>query len=172
MLYLKCTAGVQKDIGLHKSELLPIAPTDAALGHWMVNHFAVGSRQAYIFVSESTLLSFILLRGKVPMTPLRLQEMLTGGLLQLLQMRGLPADAMARALDPYCEYGYAKNDNRAAMGCMNDMRWRYQSLIEYYGGLAHCDLTEIIFQVNEMPQRTFGGATSWDVAESKLRTLS
>lgn len=172
MLYLKCTADVQKDIGLHKNQLAPLEVSDAPLGHWMVNRFGVGSRQAYIFMSESTLLSFILLRGKIPMTPQRLPEMLVGGLVQLLQMRGLPGDAISRAIDPYIECRYAKNDNRTAMGCMNEIVWRYQSMIDYMGGLAHCDLTEIIFKMNRTPQRTIGWAYSWDVAESKLRTLS
>ena len=48
-----------------------------------------------------------------------------GGLVQLLQLRGLPGDAIARAIDPYVEFRYAKNDNRAAMGCMNDLVCRY-----------------------------------------------
>ena len=91
---------------------------------------------------------------------------------QLLQLRGLPGDAIARAIDPYVECRCAKNDNRAAMGCMNDLVGRYQSMIDYMGGLARCDLTEIIFKMNNMPQRTIGWAYSWEVAESKLRALS
>ena len=90
MLYLKCTADVQKTIGLHKSQLSPIESSEAPLGHWMVNRFMVERRKAYVFMSESTLLSFILLSGKVPMTPQRLPGMLIGGLVQLLQLRGLP----------------------------------------------------------------------------------
>lgn len=172
MLYLKCTADVQKAIGLHKDQLSPTEPSDAPLGHWMVNRFMVGRRKAYVFMSESTLLSFILLSGKVPMTPQRLPDMLIGGLVQLLQMRGLPGDAIARAIDPYIEFRYTKNDNRAAMGCMNDMVWRYQAMIDYMGGLERCDLTEIIFKMNKTPQRTIGWTNSWDVTESRLRTLS
>ena len=172
MLYLKCTADVQKTIGLHKSQLSPIESSEAPLGHWMVNRFMVERRNAYVFMSESTLLSFILLSGKVPMTPQRLPDMLIGGLVQLLQLRGLPGDAIARAIDPYVECRYAQNDNRAAMGCMNDLVGRYQSMIDYMGGLARCDLTEIIFKMNNTPQRTIGWAYSWDVAESKLRALS
>ena len=79
MLYLKCTADVQKTIGLYKSQLSPIESLEAPLGHWMVNRFMVERRKAYVFMSESTLLSFILLSGKVPMTPQRLPDMLIGG---------------------------------------------------------------------------------------------
>ena len=172
MLYLKCTADVQETIGLHKSQLSPIESSEAPLGHWMVNCFMVERRKAYVFMSESTLLSFILLSGKVSMTPQCLPDMLIGGLVQLLQLRGLPGDSIARAIDPYVAFFYAKNDNRAAMGCMNDLVWRYPSMIDYMGGLACCDLTEIIFKINNTPQRTIGWAYSSDVAESKLRALS
>ena len=55
---------------------------------------------------------------------------------------------------------------------MNDLVGRYQSMIDYMGGLARCDLTEIIFKMNNTPQRTIGWAYSWEVAESKLRALS
>ena len=113
MLYLKCTADVQKTIGLHKSQLSPIESSEAPLGHWMVNRVVVERRRAYIFMSESTLPSFIFLSGKVPMTPQRLPDMLIGGLVQLLQMRDLPGDAIALAIDLYIEFRYAKNDNRA-----------------------------------------------------------
>lgn len=150
----------------------PTEPSDAPLRHWMINRFMVGRKKAYVFMSKSTLLSFILLSGKVPMTTQRLPDMLIGGLVQLLQMRGLPGDAIACAIDPYIEFRYTKNDNRAAMSCMNDMVWRYQSMIDYMGGLECCDLTEIIFKMNKTPQRTIGWTNSWDVNESRLRTLS
>jgi len=71
MLLLKCTTDVQKQIGLPKEQLLPAVPADALLGHWMVNRFHLERRQAFIFMSESTLLSFILLQGRVGLTPQR-----------------------------------------------------------------------------------------------------
>ena len=70
------------------------------------------------------------------MTPQRLPDMLIGGLVQLLQLRGLPGEVIARAIDPYVECRYAQNDNRAVIGCMNDLVWRYQSMIDHMGGLV------------------------------------
>lgn len=52
MLYLKSTAAVQKAIGLHKNQLSPIEPSDAPLGHWMVNRFMVERSKAYLFMSK------------------------------------------------------------------------------------------------------------------------
>lgn len=172
MLFLKCTTDVQKHIGLPKSQLFAAGPADALLGHWMVNRFPIERRQAFIFMSESTLLSFILLKGKIAMTPQRLPEMLLGGLEQLLTMKGFAVADIERALEHYLVVGYAKNDNRSAMGCMKELVWNYQVLIDYHGGLAHCDLSQIILKVNDTPQRTLGWASSWDVVQSKLGRLS
>ena len=69
MLYLKCTGIVQKALGLPKTLLADAEPTSAPLGNWYVNRFDVGRRKAHVFMSETTLLSFILLQGKTPVTP-------------------------------------------------------------------------------------------------------
>lgn len=172
MLYLKCTAEVQKEIGFRKNQLTPSEPSDALLGHWMVNRFSLDRQQAYVFMSESTLLSFILLRGKAPLTPQRLPEILLAGLGQLLHMRAYSDIDIAHVIAPYLEARYAQNDNRVAMGCMNDLVWRYQASVEVMDGLDACDLTELIFRINDTPQRTLGWANSWDMLESKLRVLS
>ena len=163
---------MNKYIAMSKAQLLPAVPSDAPLGHWMVNRFTIERRQAFIFMSESTLLSFILLKGRVALTPQRLPEMLLVGLEQLLQMKGFAEAEIDRALQPYAVAGYAKNDNRSAMGCMKELVWNYEVLIDYHGGLAHCDLSHIILKVNTTPQRTLGWASAWDVVQSKLGRLS
>ena len=46
MLYLKCTAHVQKALGLNKLSLHQAQPSQAPLGHWLVNRFDLGNRKA------------------------------------------------------------------------------------------------------------------------------
>ena len=64
MIYLKCTGDVQKAIGLRKENLADALPSEAPLGNWYVHRFDLTRGQAYIFMSEATLLSFILFQGK------------------------------------------------------------------------------------------------------------
>ena len=85
MLYLKCTQEVQKVVGLRKENLAMAEPSDAPLGNWYVNRFNLGRRKAYIFMSETTLLSFILFQGKRPVTTESLPSMLLAGLQQVKQ---------------------------------------------------------------------------------------
>ncbi len=170
MLYLKCTATVQKGIGLRKENLADAMETSTPLGNWYVNRFEVDRRNIYIFMSESTLLSFILFQGKKPVTVEALPNMLLAGLQQLLEMRGLSSAAIERALIDYQAGAYAKTDNRSTLGSLNELVHLYRYMIESQGGLASCDLTGIIMKVNEMPQRKLEWNNSWDVTQAKLET--
>jgi hypothetical protein len=168
MLYLKCTGIVQKALGLPKTRVADALPTAAPLGNWYVNRFDIGRRQAHVFMSETTLLSFILLLGKTPVTPETLPTMMLAGLAQLLQMRGISEDAIERAMAHYNEGLFAKTNSRVDLGSLNDIVQRYQWVIESEGGLDRCDLTRIIMGTNDMPQRRLGWRTSWEVTQSKL----
>lgn len=171
MLYLKCTGVVQKVLGLPKTLVADALPNPAPLGNWYVNRFDIGRRKAYVFMSETTLLSFILFQGKKPVTFETLPTMMLAGLEQLLQMRGFSEDAIERALVHYHEGVFAKTDSRQDLGSLNDLVQRYQWIIESDGGLDHCDLTRIIMGINDTPQRRLGWANSWDMTQSKLQLL-
>ena len=172
MLFLKCTVAVQKSVGLRKENLTDADESNAPLGNWYINRFEADKRKIYIFMSESTLLSFILLQGKKPVTVQSLPNMMLAGLQQLLEMRGLPNAAIDRALAPYESGVYAKTDSRSSLGSLNDLVQTYRHMIEFQGGWASCDLTGIIMKVNEMPQRKLEWRTSWDIATAKLVALS
>jgi hypothetical protein len=168
MLYLKCTQEVQNVVGLRKENLALPKPSDAPLGNWYVNRFNLGRRKAFIFMSETTLLSFILFQGQKPVTTESLPNMLLAGLDQLLQMKGLPMSAINKAFEHYNEGLYAKTNNRSDLGSLNDLVNHYQVRVEREGGLSQCDLTGIIMGVNNMPQRRIGWQTSWDAVQGKL----
>ena len=168
MLYLKCTATVQKIVGLHKENLADAVESEAPLGNWYVNQFKADRKQIFVFMSESTLLSFILYKGKKPVTVESLPNMLLAGLQQLLEMRGLPTAAIEKALLHYESGAYTKTDNRSSLGTLNDLVYIYRHMIESSGGLASCDLTDIIMKINGMPQRKLAWSNSWAVTRAKL----
>ena len=147
-------------------------PNPAPLGNWYVHRFDIGRRKAHVFMSETTLLSFILLQGKTPVTVETLPTMMLAGLAQLLQMRGFGDDAIERATVQYDEGIFARTDSRPDLGSLNDLVHRYQWLVERGGGLDHCDLTRIIMGTNDMPQRRLGWSTSWEVTQSNLQLLN
>jgi len=168
MLYLKCTAEVQKILGLPKSALAQAISTDASLGNWYINRFKIDQRDVYIFMSESTYLSFLLYQGKKPVTATTLPNMMLAGIEQLLLMRGYSKTIVGEALTPYHSGLYAKTDNRSVLGVLNDLVLCYRTMIEAEGGLHSCDLTSIIMKMNKMPQRTLQWSNSWEAVQAKL----
>jgi uncharacterized protein DUF6933 len=168
MLYLKCTNAVQRHVGLKKENLADAVSTDSILGNWYVNRFPLEERHALVFMSEATLLSFILFEGKRPVTVETIPDMFMAGLQQLLEMRGIGAQAINLIMKPYETGLYAKTDNRSDLGSLNDLVKGYQARIEYEGGLSRCDLTRIIMGTNEMPQRKLNWSTSWEVTKQRI----
>jgi hypothetical protein len=74
--------------------LLQAGDTDALLGNWSVTDFGVDRRHAFIFMSDKTLLSFLLLEGKTKFDLLNLQVLLVNGLAQLLQFMAIPQESI------------------------------------------------------------------------------
>ncbi len=170
ILFLKCTGDVLKVLKLRKERVAEADGTlsSAPLGHWYVHRFRVDRRWAYLFMSESTFLSFVLFQGKKPVTAETLPLMFLAGLEQLLTMKGFSAAQIDMALSPYSTGLFAKTDSRKTLGVMNDLVRCYASMIEFDGGLASCDVTRIIFKLNDMPQRTLSWKSSWQATEKLL----
>ena len=160
MLYLKCTGEVQKAIGLRKVDLADATASTAPLGHWYVHRFSVGRTRCFLFMSEVTLLSFVLYQGRKPVNAQTLPQMFLTGLVQLMDFMGVDADTIARALHEYRQGLFSKTDSRKILGSMNDLVLCYCTMIEAQGGLAACDLTGTIMKINDMPQRTLDWSTS------------
>ncbi len=168
MIYLMCTGEVQKVLGLRKDNVVDAEPSDAPLGNWYINRFSIGRRRAFIFMSQATLLSFILLQGRRPVTKEHLGDMLLGGLEQLLRFRGLNAESIDNAFRHCDSAMYARTGSRGDLGSLNDLVASYKHMIEYEGGLDHCDLTDITMKVNETPQRRFEWCSSWEITQGKI----
>jgi hypothetical protein len=168
MIQLKCTRTVLKHLGLRTQALAAPQPSEAPLGHWWVHQIRLGRRTAYLFMSEATLLSFVLLQGRKPVTVASLPMMFLGGLEQLLRMKGLPQAAIDRALVPCGNGAFAATDNRSDRGSLNDLAYLYAWIVEGEGGLARCDLTRLIMSTNDMPQRRLAWGTSWDAVRARL----
>lgn len=168
MLVLKCTAEVQRAIGLTKQQIVEAHAVPAPLGGWYVHRFTIGRTQCYLFMSEVSLLSFLLYQGKKKVNDQTLPLMFMTGLGQLLAMKGFEPDLIHLALQDYSSCQFTKTDSRKLLGSMNDLVYCYRAMIEAQGGLNSCDLTRTIMKINDMPQRTLNWGTSWGVTASVL----
>lgn len=168
MYLLKCTQAAQKAIGLRRASRVEDVACTAPLGNWYVNRIELDGTGAFLFMSETTLLSFVLYQGKKAVTTETLPVMHLMGLAQLLDFLGIDRQTIERVVDLHDRGFYAKTDNRSTLGSMNDLAATYQFIVDREGGLDACDLTSIILQLNSMPQRTLGWRTSREALQASL----
>lgn len=167
MLQLRCTAKVQKELGLKPGDLAEIKPGDSLLGNWYVNIFTVDRRKTFIFMNERTLLSFIIFgikKSNVKNAP----EAFLRGLDQLLTIEGFDIGAINQVFDGYESYEFTKTASRSVLGNMNDLVDLYRHSIVYGGGLKYVDVGELILKINRTPQRNLGWSFSIDIVKELL----
>ena len=168
MFFLKCTQAAQKRLGLRPENLVQAQPNPSSLGNFYVHYFALERRKAVVFMSEHTLLSFLLLEGKIKLNPENLPLMLMHGLEQLLRFRGYAAADIDQLLNNFQTGLFSATKDRSAVANLNTIVGDYLHLINWHGGLAHCDLTAIIMQVNKSPRSKLDYASPWAVTASRV----
>jgi len=139
------------------------ASSQAALGNWYVNLLTIDRRKTLIFMSERTLLSFLLF-GVRKDNAKNLGELFTRGLVQLLELEEFTEQHIRKVFGMDGLITISRTNDRQALGNMNDLMRMYEFKIRYGGGFQHCDLWDVIRSTNRTPQRTIGGGYSIDLA--------
>ena len=166
MLQLRCTKKVLEQFGIGVESLNEPASGNATLGNWYVNLVTIDRRKSLIFMSERSLLSFLLF-GVRKDNAKNLAELFVNGYVQLLELEDFSETQIEHALHGCELITVAKTADRKAMGNMNDLMRIYDQKIYYDGGLKNCDMWSIISSTNRMPQRNIG----WDFSIDKAREL-
>ena len=171
MLQLRCTAKVQKELGIKPGELAEVKAGDSLLGNWYVNIFTVDRRKTFIFVNEKTLLSFIIFgvkKSNVKKTP----EILLRGIDQLLAIEGFDTGKINSVFKGYESYEFTKTASKRILGNMNDLVGLYRHSILYDGGFKYVDIGELILRINRTPQRNLGWSSSIETVKELLNGVS
>lgn len=170
VLTLKCTKKVQDYLGLKGGDLSGATEPSSVLGAWYVNQFSVGRRKAFIFMSERTYLSFIMLDAKKSNSDVEMLPLICiRGIVQTLELHKATHDLIGRVVEDYQSVSYSRTDSAKVLGNLNDLVARYKWLIEDRGGIQHADVGAIIINMNSMPQRNLAWSNS---AKVTLELLS
>lgn len=137
--------------------------TDALFGNWSVTDFAVDRRHAFIFMSDKCLLSFLLLEGKMKFDLSNLQVLLINGLVQLLEFMAIPQESIDATIADLDVMKVTKTKDRSILGNLTALVDAYQDGIYRRGGLKSFDLSELILNVNNRPQRRLAWATPTEI---------
>lgn len=154
MQLIRCTAKVQKEMGLETAVLTEDAPKSALLGQWHCNLIYIDRRKCILFANDKTLFNFIV--PDVSRAEIReLGEMFKLNLGCVLNAEGFHQDLVAKVLSEYAEIEYGKSNDRRVLGSLNDLAFHYRHWITECGGVRSTEIPAIIQKLNRMPMKRF-----------------
>ena len=168
MIYLQCTRPILSELALRRRDLQPAPDAISLLGNWTLNLIAVGDRRAYLFMSDRSLLSFVLLEGQKTLKMQELPHFFEHGVMQLFEFMKFPKSAAALMREDADVMVLTRTQDRSILATMNAVASDYQLRVNSAGGLGACDLTRIILAVNDMPRRRLGYATAKETSLALL----
>ena len=155
-------------LGIGDEELREAPPAESVLGNWSVNYVPIGSRFAFVFMSDRSLLSFPILEGKQAFEMRDMPSFLGHGLSQIMRMMSLPEDKYARLLEDTNEVALVKPSSQSILGLHRSISSDYDYRVASAGGINKCDLGSVIAAVNQTPRAKLKFATSFEVTSALL----
>jgi hypothetical protein len=166
--YLQCTRAVAARARLGRERLPAASPTDAVLGNWHVTLQHLADGNAFVYMSERTQLSFLMLEGE-RITPQKLSTSLLRGMLLVLEMDAYPPSICERVLADYSAGAFARATDLSVLGALTNLALDYAACIEEDGGLPRCDLGQIIHVLNHRPSKRLGWQSPFEATATLLR---
>ena len=171
MIQIRCTQKVVRELRLKEEDLCDVKQPTSLLGNWYANLFILDRRKTLIFMSERTLLSFIIFgikKDNIKDLPIVFHN----GLRQLLFLEGLDNNVISNVTKDCREIELTKTTSRSLIGNLNDLVYLYKDSILTGGGLDSCDLDSIIKKINRTPQKNLGWANSAEIAREIISLKS
>lgn len=166
MQLIRCTAKLQKEMGLKKADLMQDEPGFSCMGPWHANLIYIDRRKCVLFVNDKTLFNFIV--ADVSRTQIRqLSELFIGTLHCVLVDEGLKDSTIEKISHESHEIRYTKSSSKSILGSMNDLAFQYKRLIQEAGGVHSYRVPSIIKRLNHIPI----GAISFKYPIETLRAL-
>lgn len=164
---LKLTRNVAARCRIKRENLQPAGPSDAVLGNWYVTLQRMPEGNAFVYMSERSLLSFIMLEGE-RLTPEKLSICLVRGMLLALEQSSCPPAYQARLLAEYSVGTFARADDLSLIGSLTNIAQDYAAFIEHDGGMSRCSISNIVMEINARPSKRLGFSTPYEVTASLL----
>ncbi|CAA0113692.1 Uncharacterised protein [BD1-7 clade bacterium] len=171
MLNLRCTNKIIRRCRIDKEHLKENGPSETIFGDWYCTLFEIDGRNATIYMSEKSFLSFIMLEGG-RITPEKLSMCLLGGLGQALEMEGFDDKVIDEILRQHEEGSFSSIKDLSISGVMNAIARDYQWIIEGVGGLEMCDIGAIIQHVNTMPRKKIDFASASEKTKELISSIA
>jgi hypothetical protein len=168
MLYLQATKKALARLGLGKEKLDAAGETSSALGNWLVNVVPIGRRDAYLFMSTRSLLSFPMLIGNYEPEVKDMTAFLEHGLSSLLKAMNTPQSQSSTLLRDLDAVLLCASTSKTLVGVHSAIAGEYHQRVLLQGGAHKADLGAVIGATNSTPRATLGWRTSLEVSDELL----
>lgn len=150
MQIIRCTAKLQREMGLEKKDLIGSVEEATVLGGWHANLLLIDRRKCVLFANDRTLFNFIV--ADVKREHIRqLDRVFQEHLICVLNSEDLDQSIVKSICEEHQEIRYGATNNRSVIGSMNDLASHYKYFISEAGGVHSPEVPEIIRKLNRMP---------------------
>lgn len=123
---------------------------ESATGDWYGHLFTVEHRKCILFIHERTLFVCLAL-GVTKADYRRIVPFFLDLLMRTLGQEGFNEEETDWLLSLHKDIVVGRTHNRSTLGSLNNRIGDAKYLIEYDGGLAHCDMPALVHRLNETP---------------------
>lgn len=171
MASLKITRAVAARARIGRVDSRPLETPEAVLGDWYVTLTQVDGRNAFVYMSERSLLSFLMLEGE-RVTPAKLFSSFIGGLLLTLETAGHSEQTRDRVLAEYAVGAIDRATDLSLLGSLTNVALDYAAFIEHDGGLSRCNISDVVMSINTRPAKRLGFDSPLEVTALLLRGVA
>ncbi|MGY0652792.1 DUF6933 domain-containing protein [Luteimonas sp. A537] len=132
--------------------------TDVPLGNWYVTFLPMAERNAFVYMSSRTQLSFLMLEGE-RLTAEKLFISLVRGISLVLELAGYPEHVRERVMNGYRSVAFARASDLSKLGVLTNCALDYEGFIVQDGGLNRCSLDQLVIDMNSRPAKKLGFST-------------
>ena len=164
MLYLQATKKALARLGLGGAKLPGPESTESALGNWFVNVVPMGGREAFLFMSTRSLLSFPIMIGKYEPGPEDMQEFLLHGVSTLMKSLKVPRVQGSQLIQDMSHVVLCTNTNKSLVGVHSAIA------NEYFQRLAEpgVEIGSVIAESNSTPRASLDWNDAFEVTARLL----
>lgn len=155
MADLIITRAIASRARIKRDHLGAAQETNALLGNWYVTFLPMVERNAFVYMSSRTQLSFLMLEGE-RLTPEKLFISLVRGISIVLELAGFPERVRANVISGYRSIAFAKASDLSMLGVLTNCALDYEGFIEQDGGLKRCNLDQLVIDMNCRPAKKLG----------------
>jgi len=166
MIHLQTTQKTRNALGIGDVVLDGPGESDALLGDWVVDVIPLGGRQAFLFMSARSLLSFPIMIGVQPPTVEQLPAFLSHGLGQLMQYIDTPTHVAQGVQADLREVALCRATDQSVLASLKALVTLYAKRAKAHG--RPIDLGRIISDVNETPREPLHFLSPFDATQALL----